>query len=132
MADRLHLLAETDADLPVISALMQDAAIFARDIAWQPRARRIVMIANRYRWEARQKTRVRSGLRIDNVLAARRRDWPLDNVILALLSIRRDGDDLLLDFSGGAALRLTVEAVDMVLEDLTGAWGTKTTPKHGG
>ena len=79
-----------------------------------------------------KKPRVRSGLRIDNVLAARRRDWPLDNVILALLSIRRDGDDLLLDFSGGAALRLTVEAVDMVMEDLTGAWGTKTTPKHGG
>ena len=131
MADQLHLLAESDADLPIISALMQDAALFARDIAWQPRARRVVLIANRFRWEAREKTRVRSGLRIDGVLSARRKDWPLDNVVLALLSIRREDDDLLIDFSGGAALRLTVEAVDMVLEDLTGAWGTKTTPKHG-
>lgn len=129
MADHLHLLAESDADLPIISALMQDAALFGRDIAWQPRARRLVLIANRYRWEAKEKTRVRSGLRIDGVLAAQRKDWPGRDAILALLSIRRDGDELLLDFSGGAALRLTIEAVDIVLEDLTGAWGANT-PTH--
>ena len=129
MADHLHLLAESDADLPIISALMQDAVLFGRDIAWQPRARRLVLIANRYRWEAKEKTRVRSGLRIDGVLVAQRKDWPGRDAILSLLSIRRDGDELLLDFSGGAALRLTIEAVDIVLEDLTGAWGANT-PTH--
>jgi Protein of unknown function (DUF2948) len=131
MAERLLLLAESDADLQTISALTQDMAVRSADVAWQPKARRFVMIGNRYRWEAREKTRVRSGLRFDAVLAARRRNWPRGDAVLALLAIRKDGDHLRLDFAGGASIELHVEAVDVVLEDLTGVWGAKTTPDHG-
>jgi hypothetical protein len=131
MAERLRLLAEGSDDLTTISALMQDAAVLARDVAFQPKGRRFVLIANRYRWEAREKTRTRSGLCFDGVLAARRRGWPNDpDAVLALLAIRSEGDTVTLDFSGGATIALTAEAIDVVLEDLTGAWGAKTTPKH--
>jgi Protein of unknown function (DUF2948) len=128
---RLLLLAESDEDLQVISALTQDMAVRAADVAWQAKPRRLVLIGNRYRWETREKTRVRSGLRFDGVLSARRRNWPGGDAVLALLAIRKDGDHLLLDFAGGASIELHVEAVDVVLEDLTGAWGAKTAPDHG-
>jgi hypothetical protein len=38
---------------------------------------------------------------------------------------------LLLAFGGGTALRLQVEAVDVTLEDMSGAWGAMAVPRHG-
>ncbi|MFV0302320.1 MAG: DUF2948 family protein, partial [Paracoccus sp. (in: a-proteobacteria)] len=47
----LVLKAEDAADLGVISALVQDAVLPASEMAHDPRARRLALLINRFRWE---------------------------------------------------------------------------------
>lgn len=131
MTQTLRLIGHEAADVPVISALMQDAAVRVDDIAFDARARRFALVANRYRWEADVPSRTRSALHFDGVIRAQRKAWPADgDAVLALLAIRADDGGVTLDFSGGASVRLETECVDLVLEDLTGPWGTRTVPRH--
>ena len=125
---RLLLLANEPDEVPVISALLQDATVRTADVAWEPKARRLVMLVNRFRWEA-DATRVRAAFRIESVLRLRRRGWHAGTV-LDLLACTVDGDDLVLTFAGGAALRATVECVDLVLEDLGAPWPASRVPSH--
>jgi hypothetical protein len=48
----MKLKARDRQDLAVLSALLQDALVAVRDMAWQPREKRFVMVVNRFRWEA--------------------------------------------------------------------------------
>lgn len=48
----MKLKARDRQDLAVISALLQDALVAVRDMTWQPREKRFVLIANRFCWEA--------------------------------------------------------------------------------
>lgn len=131
MAETLRLIGHEADDVPVISALMQDAAVRVDDIAFDARAHRFALVANRYRWEADVPSRTRSALHFDGVSRAQRKGWPTDpEAVLALLAIRADAGGVTLDFSGGASVRLDVEVIDLVLEDLTGPWGAKATPRH--
>lgn len=134
MTKRLRLLAADTRDLETLSALMQDAAVKPADIAFDTRARRLVVIANRFRWETRTPTRVRSALRIEGMKALKRRGWP-DGVagaraVLDLLALRWADDAIEFDFAGGAALRAEVEAIDVELHDLSAPWPAKRTPRH--
>lgn len=130
--DRLTLLASDPGDLPVLSALMQDAIVRAGDIGWDRRRRRLVLVASRYRWEAATEvSRVRTALRLDSVLRVERQHWPADpDAMLALLSIAADSDRVTLSFADAASLRLHVECVDAVLEDLSAPWGVRHRPHH--
>lgn len=131
MAETLRLIGHEADDLPVISALMQDAAVRVDDIAFDARAHRFALVANRYRWEADVPSRVRAALHFDGVSRAQRKGWPTDpEAVLALLAIRADAGGVTLDFSGGASVRLEAEVIDLVLEDLTGPWGARATPHH--
>lgn len=131
MAEQLRLIAADADDLAVISALMQDAAVLTGDVAYDARTHVLALVANRYRWEAKARSRSRAGLRIGSVTKAQRRNWPTsDEAVLDLLAIRHDGEALVLDFAAGTSLRLEVEAIDLTLEDLTGPWGTKSRPAH--
>lgn len=128
---RLLLLAQEPDEVPLISALLQDAVVPASEIRFDPRARRLALLASRYRWETRDTTRVRSAVRIESVLKAERRGWPASSeAMLSLLSIAADGDTLTLTFSGAASVRLTVECVDIVVEDLSAPWPAQRKPKH--
>lgn len=128
----LRLRAEAAADLPPLSALVQDMIVRAGDVVFDARARRLVLVGNRYRHEdPRRPSRARAGLTIGGVLTARRRGWPTDpETLLALLTVADDGDVLTLRFAAGASIKLRVECVDATLDDLTGPWGAKTTPRH--
>jgi hypothetical protein len=131
MVDRLHLIGEDEDDLKVVSALLQDAAVLAGDVGYDAPRRRLALIANRYRWEAKQRTRVRAALTVGGVMKVQRKGWPADGAtVLDLLALRRDGEALLLDFAGGPSLRLEVECVDLLLEDITDPWGAGSTPRH--
>lgn len=130
MTERLRLLAADAADLETISALMQDAAVKSSDVAYDAKARRLVMIANRYRWETRRPSRVRCALRIDSLTGLKRRNWPPSDTVLDLLALRWENGGVELDFAGGAALRAEAECIDVELHDLTGPWGTRRTPRH--
>lgn len=143
VTELLLLRAEEPDDLILISACVQDMAVIARDIVWLPKQRQLILLGNRFRWENAARgpkkgggaTRVRSALRFDHVQSVQRRDWPLSpDAVLPLLSVTfDDGDEaLLLSFGGGAAIRLSQEALDATLEDMSGPWGATAIPDHDG
>ncbi|MFN4353365.1 DUF2948 family protein [Parvibaculum sp.] len=140
MKKELRLLAEDAADLEVISAALQDAVLQVRDLAFLPSTRRFACVVNRFRWDAARRApheRVRAGLHFENVLAARARNIAQDRPegVLNLLAIRFDELNapsglVTLVFSGGAELRLEVEALEAHLSDLGLVWETPNRPEH--
>jgi hypothetical protein len=129
--ERLTLLAQSAADLPALSALLQDATVRMADIGFDRRGKRLALLINRYRWEAKTPSRVRSALRLETVSAVQRQGWPGDSeAVLPLLALRHDGDFVVLSFGGGAALRARVEVLEIVLEDLSPPLRARRTPEH--
>lgn len=140
----LRLIAEDSDDLDVISAHLQDAVTLVRDIAYLPSARRFAMVVNRFRWEgvgaARSHglSRVRAGLHFDNVLKVQTRYIAQDRPegVVNLLAIRfaeleAPSGIVTLSFSGGAEIRLEVEALEAHLKDMSLTWETTNLPDHG-
>lgn len=145
--DLLRLIALDTDDLAVLSAHVQDAVVRVHDINWLAREGHFVLGMNRFVWEAaqggswrkREYQRRRSALhfarvgKVQSVGIDRRGD-----TILELLSIRFEpGDtapsgDVVLDFAGGPAIRLSVEVVEAELTDLGPAWATPIAPRHPG
>lgn len=136
-APPLRLLAEDADDLAVISAALQDAVAKVGDISFEPKARRLTVGFNRYRWEAGRGERVRSGLQLGGVLKVEarkiRRDAP-DAVLEILAATFEPGDPpggvITLSCAGGGDLRVTVECVDAVLADVSTPWPTPRKPAH--
>lgn len=133
----LQLLAEDDADLAVISAALQDAVAKVGDIAFEPRARRLTIAFNRFRWEAGRRERVRSALQVGGVLTVQtrkirreRRDAIVSLLAISFEAAEAPGGVLTLSFAGGGDLRATVECVDAVLADLSAPWSTTRAPAH--
>jgi hypothetical protein len=140
-AKDVTLAAEDVEDLEVISARLQDAVAQVKDLVYLPRARRFAGLFNRFRWEAKDDTRIRSGLHFDGVTACRaqnlRRDRP--DAVVSLLAIRftprgaeDPGGEIDLLFSGGGALKLEVECIDARLSDISGEWAALRRPRHEG
>ena len=140
----LKLRAEDDADLAVISACLQDSLVAVRDLAFAPQDRSFLMVANRFRWENETRPeseeagyqRTLCGVTFGAVAGVsyfgfRRSE---DQRILSLLAIRpgRDGerDTLLLEFSGGAAIRLEIDRIFCHAQDLGEPWPTPWQPRH--
>ncbi|MBW7923048.1 MAG: DUF2948 family protein [Rubellimicrobium sp.] len=129
----LRLRALDGDDLAVISALAQDAVLSSADMRWEKGRRRFVLLLNRYRWEdadraarARDHERVRSLLVIEDVTRVQSSGLPqgADDLVLSLLSLAWEpGEDgagrVLLTFAGGGALALAVEALEVLLQDVT-------------
>jgi hypothetical protein len=140
----LKLRAEDADDLAVISACLQDSLVAVRDLAFVLQDHSFLMVANRFRWENR--TRLESGdARYQRTLCGvtfgavagvsylgfRRSE---DRQILSLLAIRPGSyggrDTILLEFSGGAAIRLEVARIVCHAQDLGEPWPTQWQPSH--
>ena len=130
----LRLKAEDAEDLSVIASLVQDAVFPATEMSWQPRQRRFTLLLNRFRWEdkpeaerrGRAVERVQSLLAFDDVMAVRSQGIVRDDgdTVLSLLTIDfNPGEDgtgeMLLTLAGDGAIALSVEAVNVVLQDVT-------------
>lgn len=137
----LKLLALEPDDLPVISAALQDAVCKVGDIRYEPAARRLTLAVNRYRWERgeRSRERVRSALQFGSVLEvkARRLRREAKEAVLALLAVEFEpagnedpGGTVLLRFAGDGDLRLSVEALDALLADVSDPWPAVDIPRH--
>ncbi|MDB5447806.1 MAG: hypothetical protein JWQ97_3123 [Phenylobacterium sp.] len=133
----LRLLAQDADDLAVISAAVQDAVAKIGDIAYEPKARRLTLAFNRYRWEAGGGERVRSGLQLGGVLKVQarkiRRNAP--DAVLEILAMTFEpgeapGGVVTLSFAGGGDLRASVECVEAVLADVSQPWPTPRKPAH--
>lgn len=144
----LRLLMQGPEDVPVASALLQDAVLVAGDMSWDRRRRRFAALLNRFRWEDREEAarsgrpfeRVRCLLTVEDVLSVRTQgvDPRRKHEVLSLLSIgfepAADGAGrLVLTFAGDGAVALEVEALDMRLEDVTKPYAapSRKVPDHG-
>ena len=130
----LHLLADSEKDVALISALVQDAILSSDDIRYDPLQQHVALLMSRFRWEdaATAASRVRSLLVIREVSAASRLRWPAEAQPLELLALRQAQGTIRLDFAGGAALRLGVRGLRLALEDVSESWRVRRSPRHEG
>lgn len=144
----LRLIGQEAGDVPVISALLQDAVLPVGEMRLDRKRRRLVALVNRFRWEDREaaKTagrgyeRVRSLLTVEDVLSAKVQgvDLAAKDVVLSILSLEfvagEDGaGQLLLTLAGDGAIALQVEALDLRLDDVTKPYyaPSRHAPDHG-
>ena len=140
----LNLGAQDADELQVLSALIQDAIFPITEMTWQAKQRRFGLLLNRFRWEegARGQTapeRVQSILVVDNVMsvASQGVDRAEADMILSVLSATFEaGDDgagdILFTLAGDGAIRLSVEAIELTLKDVTRPYvaPSKKAPSH--
>lgn len=136
----LRLMAQNADDVPVLSAALQDAVAQLGDFAFDGKARRFTLVFNRYRWEDASGTRglrTRSALDISGVIAAKstRLKRGADGAVVSVLSIdfepgEAPGGIITVVFSGGGAMKLEVECVDLILADISEPWPARAKPHH--
>lgn len=136
----LRLLAQDADDLAVVSAALQDAVAKIGDITFEPKARRLTVAFNRFRWEGggRARERVRAGLQLGGVLGVQSRKLRRDakNAVVELLALTFEpgeapGGAVVFTFAGGGDLRVQVECLEAVLADVSTPWPTPRAPTHG-
>ena len=147
--DPLRLRAADAEDVAVFAAHVQDAIVQIGDMAYLPSKRRFALVMNRFKWEDLQPSdgphadddapyrRTRSAMHFDGVLNAKTMRLKLGDKTavtnLLTLAFHEDKDGagtIEMVFSGGAAVRLSVEAVDGWLTDIGAPWATKNLPSH--
>ncbi len=119
-------------DLSVLSTLAQDAVFPASEMRWHQKGGRFALLLNRVRWEDTGQTRhaaerVQSVLMFNHVLRVSSQGIAKDDAdtILSLLQIEfAPGDDapsgdVVLTLAGDGAIRLSVEALEATLKDVT-------------
>jgi len=152
----LRLRARAPEDFAFLSSCLQDAIAPIVDMTFEPSNRRFVLVVNRFCWEvgaidpatedglfgtdeedelplgSSAYQRTNCGLRIHGVTGVRHRGIDLSDrgAILNLLAVQADPQTIMLDFSGGACLALSVDRLDVVLEDLGEPWLTFRRPDH--
>jgi hypothetical protein len=140
----LNLGAQDADELKVFSALIQDAIFPITEMTWLAKQRRFGLLLNRFRWEegARGRTapeRVQSLLVVDNVMsvASQGVDRAETDMILSVLSAAFEaGDDgagdIVFTLAGDGAIRLSVEAIELTLKDVTRPYvaPSKKAPNH--
>ena len=148
----LKLIALDAEDLNVISAHLQDAVVRLADMTYLPGEKHFAAVANRFDWAktfsassgrakgAKGFERRRAGLRFERVLGARVHALNLSDksATLSLLAITFEPSsvpesvdgEVLLTFSGGGAIRLHVECLEVELQDLGAAWSAVHAPRH--
>lgn len=137
-ATPLRLSALDENDLQTISATLQDAVAQLGDFEFSRSARTFTLALNRFRWEGGERNeRVRTGLQFARVLSARAHKLRqgADEAVVNLLSIGFEAadapsGDIVLVFSGGGELRLSVECVEAVMVDISAPWPASSRPEH--
>ncbi len=143
----VRIIAESDTDLQVISALVQDAVGQNSEVSWMPRHNRFTMLLNRFRWEdkanatqqGRPFERVQAMLVISNVLKAGGDGInPRDkDSIFSVLSITFEPEndaagEVVITLAGDGAIRLKAECLEVSLIDVSRPYKAraKSAPAH--
>ncbi len=143
----LRLAARDAEDLKVLSALVQDAVFPASEMLWRPVERRFAILLNRFRWEdktaaerrGRDFERVQAVLDFEDVTGVASQGVVRDaDTVLSLLSLDWEaGDDgtgaVVLTLAGDGAIKVSVEALDVILRDVTRPYRapSRKAPEHG-
>lgn len=139
----MRLLAQSEKDLSVISAMVQDAITRVGDISYDKKTRQLIIAMNRFCWESGKRSipaRVRAALQISDVISVRQTGIASGkrNGILSVLAIEFTADaqnppsgEIKINFSDNGTMLISVECLDLALVDISSAWGAKSRPKHG-
>ncbi len=134
---KLRLRAETQADLEIISASVQDAILRVGEIIYDLRGRSLTLRMTRFAHETDTSARAQSGLRFDGVMNVRTRgiDRSDPEAMAVLLNLDFEETDkpaglITLIFAGGGELQADVEALDVMLADVTEVRETDKLPLH--
>jgi hypothetical protein len=144
---RVRLRAASVSDVEVISALLQDAIIPGEDMTFDRAGRRFVMVANRFCWDRPPLEGVTSesgapvyerrlcGVRIEGVNGVESAGMPATRrgALLNLLAITvADAADARVEilFSDGVSLRLAVDGISILAEDLDDGRPATVMPAH--
>ena len=108
--------------------------VLAADMTYEAKERRFVLLANRFRWEAGQRARVKAALVVDRVTRVRARgiDQGQQEQFLSLRASRFLGSEGVIElaFSGGGAIRLEVSGILCHLQDFGEPWPAAWQPNH--
>lgn len=143
----LRLKAMDTDDLNVLAALVQDGIFPASEMRWDRKARRFAILLNRFRWEDAERAKIRkrdyervqSMLVIEDVLSVKSQgvDARDSDMVYALLSVAfqpsQDGMGRIeLTLAGDGAVAIEVEALEVVLKDVTRPYiaPSKQAPVH--
>jgi hypothetical protein len=140
-AKPLRLMAQDAGDLPAISALVQDAALRAGDLSYDPSGRHFTLRMNRFCHEADGSVPLRAAsvLRISDVTGIKLRGIDLKQITLplSLLDISVEALEapavvLTLRFAGATHrdVRIEAECVDVLLLDLAAPHRARRMPEH--
>jgi len=133
----LKLAALDTEDLTVISAHLQDAILRPEDLTYLAGEHRFLMVVRRFDWTPDASPRRRlAGVHVERVLSVKTRGLaPGDAMPMSLLALTFEATDppsghIDMVFSGGAAVRLTVECIEVRMKDLGPVWEAVARPGH--
>ncbi|MFT4075853.1 MAG: DUF2948 family protein [Asticcacaulis sp.] len=140
-AKPLRLMAQAAEDLPAISALVQDAALRAGDLSYDPAGRHLTLRMNRFCHEADKGVPLRapSVLRISDItsiklrgLDLRQASLPLSLLDIAVEPLEAPAVALTLRFAGATHrdVRIEAECIDVLLLDLAAPRRARSVPIH--
>ena len=142
-AKNLKLIAQTEEDLRVMSAHLQDSIASTKEMANLKKNRIFLMQLNRFMWEDvekgvfRKNKRIRTILKFENVLnvTSKNINQKKDNKFLDFLAIESNvladkSYEIKLIFSGDSIIKIGAEVIDATLDDQGIAWDSKAKPKH--
>ena len=139
----LKLLANSEEDLRVISAHLQDSITQVKNIAHLKKNRIFLIQFNRFMWEDiekgvfRKNRRIQSVLKFDNILDVfskninqKKSDRFLDFLAIETKCLSDKSYQIKLNFAGGILIKLNAEIIECFLEDQGDSWETKNKPKN--
>lgn len=140
MTQALNLIAFDRDDLTVLSSLLQDGVTALADMHYDAETGRFIVMLNRYKWEEKRRfwrprgSRVRAVLQINQVRAIQRKliDDAKPQGLMTLLALDADAEanHLTLQFSGGGAIRLSVDSLDLIFKDIGDSYDAVRRPNH--
>ena len=141
--NNLKLIANSEDDLRVLSAHLQDAIVSVADIANLKKNRIFLLQLNRFMWEAvekgvfRKNKRIRTVLKFDNVMGVSSKNINqsnksefLDFFFFVTNTMPDKSYEIKLIFSGDIIIKICTEVLDVTLDDQGTPWNSKTKPKH--
>ena len=142
-AKSLKLIANSEEDLKVISAHLQDSIVSPKDIAHLKGNRIFLMQINRFMWEDvekgvfRKNKRIRTILKFENVIEVQskninqsKKDRFLDFLAIESIKLTDNNYEMNIIFSGDSIIKVISEVIEVTLDDQGEAWNTKNKPNH--
>ena len=139
----LKLVANSDEDLRVISAHLQDSIVYTSDIANLKKNRIFLMQLNRFMWEDvekgvfRKNKRIRTILKFENVISVlskginqKNKTRFLDFLAMENNLLANKTHEIKIILSGDAIIKVVAEVIEVALDDQGEPWDTKNKPKH--